>query len=162
MDSAQFSRGGAPKSWMTVDPDTTSQTSIASPIQQSDGSQLSPFAQLPSNLQQLQQTNPTKYQQVTQQIATNLQSTAQAAQSQGNASAANQLSQLATDFTTASTSGQHPTFRISPRQSGATIITPTRMEQIQTPIPAPALAVVQAAQASCCRLSSQTEPRATP
>jgi ribosomal protein S11 len=76
--------------------------------QQSDSGQLSPFAQLLSTLQQLQQSNPTEYQQVTQQIATNLQSAAQTATSDGNTSAANQLTQLATDFTTASQSGQLP------------------------------------------------------
>ena len=47
---------------------------------QSDNGQLSPFAQLLNTLQQLQQSDPTKYQQVTQQIATNLQSAAQTAQ----------------------------------------------------------------------------------
>src|ERR1039458_9773103 len=35
-----------------------------------DSNQLSPFAQLLSTLQQLQQSNPTEYQQITQQIAT--------------------------------------------------------------------------------------------
>jgi hypothetical protein len=76
--------------------------------QQSDSGQLSPFAQLLSTLQQLQQSNPTEYKQVTQQIATNLQNAAQTATSDGNTSAANQLTQLATDFTTASQSGQLP------------------------------------------------------
>jgi len=75
---------------------------------QPDNSQLSPFAKLLSTLQQLQQSDPTKYQQVTQQIATNLQSAAQTAQSNGNTTAANQLNQLATDFTNASKSGQLP------------------------------------------------------
>lgn len=74
----------------------------------SDSSQLSSFAQLLSTLQQLEQSNPTKYQQVTQQIAANLQSAAQTAQSNGNTSAASQLTQLATDFKNASASGQLP------------------------------------------------------
>jgi hypothetical protein len=73
-----------------------------------DNQQLSPFAQLVSQLQQLQQSDPTKYQQVTQQIATNLQSAAQTAQADGNTTVANQLNQLATDFSNASTSGQLP------------------------------------------------------
>jgi hypothetical protein len=73
-----------------------------------DSNQLSPFAQLMSTLQQLQQSDPTKYQQVTQQIAANLQSAAQAAQANGNSTAATQLSQLATDFSNASQSGQLP------------------------------------------------------
>jgi hypothetical protein len=73
-----------------------------------DNSQLSPFAQLMSALQQLQQSDPTKYGQVTQQIAANLQDAAQTAQGGGNTSAANQLNQLATDFTNASKSGELP------------------------------------------------------
>src|SRR5271170_1504367 len=75
---------------------------------QQDSGQLSPLAQLLSTLQQLQQSNPTQYAQVTQQIATNLQAAAQTATADGNTSAANQLTTLATDFTNASTSGQLP------------------------------------------------------
>jgi hypothetical protein len=75
---------------------------------QSDQGQLSPFVQVMSTLQQLQQSDPSQYQQVTQQIATNLQSAAQTAQSQGNTAAANQLNQLASDFTGASQNGQLP------------------------------------------------------
>src|SRR5690348_1178694 len=74
----------------------------------SDNRQLSPFAQLMIAFQQLQQSDPANYQQVTQQIATNLQGAAQTAQADGNSAAANQLNQLATDFTSASTSGQLP------------------------------------------------------
>jgi hypothetical protein len=80
----------------------------ASSVQPSDNSRLSPFAQLMSTLQQLQQSDPTKYQQVTRQIATNLQSAAQTAQSDGDATAANQLNQLANEFSNASKSGQLP------------------------------------------------------
>jgi|ERR1035438_10190146 hypothetical protein len=83
-------------------------SSVSGASGQSDSGQLSPFAQLMSTLQQLQQSNPTEYQQVTQQIAGNLQSAAQTATADGNTSAANQLTQLATDFTTASQSGQLP------------------------------------------------------
>jgi hypothetical protein len=64
-----------------------------------------------STLQQLQQSDPTKYQQVTQQIATNLESAAQTAQSDGNTTLANQLNQLSSDFTSASKSGQMPNIR---------------------------------------------------
>jgi hypothetical protein len=80
----------------------------ATSSQAQDNGQLSPFAQVLSSLQQLQQSNPTEYQQVTQQIATNLQSAAQAATNDGNTTAANQLNQLATDFTSASQTGQLP------------------------------------------------------
>ena len=73
-----------------------------------DSNQISPFAQVLSSLQQLLQQNPTQYQQVTQQIATNLQNAAQAAQAAGNTTQANQLGQLATDFQNASTSGRLP------------------------------------------------------
>ncbi len=45
----------------------------------SDNSQLSPLGQVLSTLQQLQQSNPTEYQQLTGQIATNLQAAAQTA-----------------------------------------------------------------------------------
>ena len=94
---------------------STSQTSTGSSavdssslVHSSDNSRLSPFAQLLNTLQQLQQTDPTKYQQVTGQIATNLQSAAQTAQADGNTTSANQLNQLATDFTSASKSRQLP------------------------------------------------------
>src|SRR5271157_6080734 len=80
----------------------------SSSLQPSDSGQLSPFAQVLNTLQQLQQSNPTQYQQVTQQIATNLTSAAQTAQSQGNTTAASQLNQLATDFTNASQNNQLP------------------------------------------------------
>jgi G3E family GTPase len=86
----------------------TSNTSASSVQAALDNSQLSPFVQVMNTLQQLQQSDPTKYQQVTQQIATNLQAAAQTAQSSGNTTAATQLNQLATDFTNASTSGQLP------------------------------------------------------
>jgi hypothetical protein len=87
---------------------STTKTKASSLQLPSDTSQLSPFVQVMNTLQQLQQSDPTKYQQVTQQIATNLQAAAQIAQSEGNTTAANQLNQLATDFTNASTSGQLP------------------------------------------------------
>jgi hypothetical protein len=83
-----------------------SSATSAGPV--SDSSRLSPFAQLMSSLQQLQQSNPTEYKQVAGQIATNLQSAAQTAQSDGNTAAANQLGTLATDFTNASDTGQLP------------------------------------------------------
>ncbi len=87
----------------------TSQTNNTSMIpSQSDNGQLSPFAQLMSTLQQLQQSDPAKYQQVTQQIATNLAGAAQTATSEGNTTAASQLTQLSTDFSTASKNGQLP------------------------------------------------------
>jgi hypothetical protein len=84
-------------------------TSAASSISQvPDNSRLSPFAQLMSELQQLQQTDPAKYQQVTEQIATKLQSAAQTAAAAGDTTKAAQLTQLSNDFSSASKSGQLP------------------------------------------------------
>jgi len=77
-------------------------------LPQDGNAQLSPFAQVMSTLQQLQQSNPTEYQQVTSQIATNLQSAAQTATTNGNTSLASQLNQLATDFTNASQNNTLP------------------------------------------------------
>jgi hypothetical protein len=76
-----------------------------------DTPQLSPFAQMMSELQQLQQTDPAKYKDVTGQIATNLQTASQTAQQDGNSTAATKLTQLATDFTNASQSGQLPSIK---------------------------------------------------
>jgi hypothetical protein len=73
----------------------------------SDSNQLSPFAQILGSLQQLQQTNPAQYQQVTLQISNNLQTASQSATSSGNSALASELNQLSTDFN-ASTSGQLP------------------------------------------------------
>ena len=87
---------------------TAKTSSTSSSVAQPDNGQLSPFAQMLSTLQQLQQSNPTEYQQVTNQIATNLQTAAQTAQQEGNTTAANQLNQLSTDFTQASQSNQLP------------------------------------------------------
>lgn len=82
--------------------------SALSSIGQADNSQLSPFAELMNTLQQLQQSNPTKFAQVMQQIGTNLQTAAQTATANGNTAAASQLSQLSADFTNASKTGQLP------------------------------------------------------
>ena len=73
-----------------------------------DNSQVSPFAQLMSTLQQLERSNPAKYAQVTQQISSNLQNAAQTATSSGNTATASELNQLATDFSNVSKSGQLP------------------------------------------------------
>lgn len=76
-----------------------------------DSNQLSPFAQIATTLQDLQQQNPTQYQNVTKQIASNLQTAAQTAQTGGNSTLANQLTQLSSDFTNASQNNQLPDFQ---------------------------------------------------
>ena len=75
-----------------------------------DQSQLSPFAQLMSALQQLQQSDPAKYQQVTATLASDLQQAALNARSNGNPGEANALNRLAASFMQASQTGQLPTF----------------------------------------------------
>jgi hypothetical protein len=95
-------------------------TTGLSSVIQSDSQQLSPFAQMMSELQQLQQSDPTKYAQVTQQVASNLQSAAQTATSQGNTTAASQLTQLSTDFTQASQTGQLPNIQDLAQATGVT------------------------------------------
>jgi hypothetical protein len=94
---------------------TSASSSVAQPA---DNSQLSPFAQLMSELQKLQQTDPAKYQQVTQQIATNLQTAAQTATAAGDTTKAARLTQLATDFGNASKSGQLPPMEDMARAMG--------------------------------------------
>jgi len=89
----------------------TQSTSLAPSALQPDNSQLSPFASIMSSLQQLQQTNPSEYQQLTQQISANLGTAAQTAQTDGNTTAATQLNQLSTDFSSASKSGQLPSIQ---------------------------------------------------
>ena len=87
----------------------TAQTSGTQEIgTQSDNGKLSPFAQLMSTLQQLQQSDPAQYKAVTSQIATNLTNAAQTAKADGNTTAATQLTQLASDFSDASKSGNLP------------------------------------------------------
>ncbi len=87
--------------------------------QQPDSGSLSPFAQMLNTLQQLQQNNPTQYAQVTGQIATNLQSAAKTAQADGNTTAANQLTELSNDFSSASKSGQLPNIQDLAQAAGA-------------------------------------------
>jgi hypothetical protein len=75
---------------------------------QPDTTQLSPLGSFLSELQQIQQSDPAQYQQLTHQIADNLQRAAQTAQADGNTTAANELKQFATDFNTAAQTGQLP------------------------------------------------------
>jgi hypothetical protein len=95
------SRNAAPAS-------TVSTNSTGAAGSQPASGNLSPFAQILNELQQLQQYKSGQYQQVTQQISTNLQTAAQTAQSNGNENAASELNSLAADFTSASQNGQLP------------------------------------------------------
>jgi hypothetical protein len=89
-------------------PSSTGPTSVP---QTPEANHPSPFAVLLDALQQLDQSNPTKYSQVTQQIATNLTNAAETAQSSGQDSAASALSQLASDFSSASQNNQLPSIQ---------------------------------------------------
>ena len=71
----------------------------------SSANRTSPFAQV---LNSLQQSDPTEFQTVTQQMAGYLKTGAQSATANGNTALASQLTQLSTDFTNVSTSGQIP------------------------------------------------------
>lgn len=86
----------------------TSTTSTGKVSDSADADQLSPLAQLLASLQKLQQTDPAKFKDVTEQIAAKLQDAAKTDTANGNTAGASQLTQLASDFTTASTSGQLP------------------------------------------------------
>lgn len=90
---------------------TAKKTQTSNNALPTDNTQLSPYAQITTELQQLQQSNPTEYQQVTAQISTNLQTAAQQATASGNTTLASQLNQLANDFQTASSTGQLPNFQ---------------------------------------------------
>src|SRR5271169_4780165 len=85
----------------------TNSVSPAATLQDST-SDISPMAQFLSNLQQMQQQNPDQFKQITANISAKLQQAATNAQSQGNSAWANQLNQLASQFQTASTTGQMP------------------------------------------------------
>ncbi len=74
----------------------------------STSSTLSPFAQMLTQLQQMEQSNPGQYTQVSQQISTNLAAAASTAQGRGNAKLATQLTTLSKDFSSAAQSGQLP------------------------------------------------------
>lgn len=67
-----------------------------------------PFGQILSNLEQVQNTNPAQYKLVTQQISANLATGAKSATAVGNSTLAGQLSRLSADFTVASNSGRLP------------------------------------------------------
>lgn len=83
-----------------------------------DSSQVSPFAQLMGTLQELQQSNPAQYKEITATLASNLQQAATTAQNNGEAGEANALNQLAASFNQASQSGQLPTFMQQEAQAG--------------------------------------------
>jgi hypothetical protein len=70
--------------------------------------QLSPFAQMLSQLQQLEGSSPSQYAKETQQISTNLAAASSTAQTRGETTLAAKLSTLSQDFSTASRTGQLP------------------------------------------------------
>ena len=85
-------------------------TSTSSGTLPTDSSKLSPFSLAAAALQHLQQSDPAKYQVVTGQIATNLKTSGQDAAADGYPIVADVFNKLSTDFSTASSTGQLPTF----------------------------------------------------
>jgi hypothetical protein len=83
-------------------------SSKASAASSANTTGLSPFGQLLSTLQQLQQSNPAQYRKVTQQISTNLQTAAAADTKSGHTAQAAELTTLSKDFTAASQTSQLP------------------------------------------------------
>jgi hypothetical protein len=73
-----------------------------------NGGQLSPFAQILAQMQQVEQANPAQYSKMTQQISTNLLAASSSAQIRGNSTLAGQLTALSKDFAAASQTGQIP------------------------------------------------------
>ena len=95
-------------------------SSTTSTTTTNDSSQISPFAQLMTTLQNLQQSNPTQFKQVTATLASDLQAAATNAQNNGNSAEANALNQLASSFQQSSQNGQLPSFLQQGSQSGST------------------------------------------
>jgi hypothetical protein len=95
---------------------SSAQTSSATP---SDQSQLSPFAHLMAQLQQQQQSDPTRYKQEAAQLANSLQQASATAQANGKSREATLLGELSGAFQTASTSGQMPEFAQAAAQGAA-------------------------------------------
>ncbi|HEY2016244.1 MAG TPA: hypothetical protein VGH38_22225, partial [Bryobacteraceae bacterium] len=86
----------------------TADRSGSTAVSTTDDARFTPFSRLLTMLQQLQRSDPAKYQQVTQQISTNFETAAHSARTAGNTTAADQLNRLAGDFAGASKSGQLP------------------------------------------------------
>ncbi len=86
---------------------SSSNLSIGSSNSSSAGT-LSPFAQMLTELQQMEQANPAQYAQVSSQISTNLAAASSQAQVRGNTKLATSLSTLSKDFSSAAQSGQLP------------------------------------------------------
>jgi hypothetical protein len=70
--------------------------------------EMSPFAEMLKKLQQMEQSNPTQYAKVSQQISTNLSAASSTALQRGNTALASKLTTLSQDFSTASQTGQLP------------------------------------------------------
>ena len=88
---------------------TTANLNPASVSQpQGDSPDISPAAQFLSMLQQIQQQDPTQFQQIISQITTQLQTAAKNAANGGDTSRADQLNQLASQFQSAASNGQLP------------------------------------------------------
>jgi len=88
---------------------STGSSNTASSVQQADSSALSPAASFLNELQQLEQQNPTQFQQVLSQITNQLEQGATAAANSGNTAQATALNNLAASFQNAENGGALPT-----------------------------------------------------
>ncbi|HEX3877121.1 MAG TPA: hypothetical protein VHW24_09055 [Bryobacteraceae bacterium] len=88
------------------------------PSQPAAAGKTSPFAQIMSSLQQMQQASPAEYAQVAQKISANLQHAAKTAQGNGNTAIANELNSLASDFNNAAQSGKLPSVKDLAKSAG--------------------------------------------
>ena len=87
----------------------SSSSSVSSAAQQTDALGLSPTASFMNELQQIQQQNPSQFNQIMTQISNNLTQAAQTATASGNTTQATNLNNLATQFQNAANGGQIPT-----------------------------------------------------
>lgn len=81
---------------------------VSTSLAQDASSTISPLANFLSQLQQLDQQNPTEFKQVAANIGQQLTTEATAAEAQGNTAQANQLNQLASVFNSSAQTGQVP------------------------------------------------------
>jgi len=87
---------------------TNSTDSSSLAIPQDGAPQISGAAQFLNSLQQLSTSNPTEFKQITSQLSQNLTAAATQAQSAGDTTQSTELTNLASQFSTASQTGQLP------------------------------------------------------
>jgi hypothetical protein len=87
---------------------TLDSSGVSSLSSSTDSAQISPFSQLLSTLQKLQQSDPSEYKSVMTQIGDKLADAAKAATADGDSAGADQLTKLSDAFKSAGESGDLP------------------------------------------------------